>query len=456
MKLTKREIDALGCPPGRRDRIVFDDSLPGFGIRVTANGAKTFVLQYQLGGRAGRRTRLVLGSYGEITPAEAHRLAEIARAKLRLGQDPAGERRAAIAATAAAADAQHQARQAAAFTVRTLIDQWGAGPLADRSATHRTEAPRAIKTTFAALLDQPAQSVTTLAVQRVLDAVAKSHPIAARRTRDYGRAAFNWGVGRGLITVNPFAGVSLDVREASRDRVLSDAELAEVWRAAAATAYPFGPLVQLLILTLQRRGEVAGMRWSELAEDLSTWTIPARRAKNRKAHIVHLAEPARAILRALHPSDRRALVFTTNDRVPVSGFSRAHEDLKAAIVATREAAGHDRAGKHRAARAAPDWRWHDFRRTGVTALVRLGFATHVADRLLNHVQGSIKGVAAVYQRYDFMPEREAALYGWAQHVLAVAAALDRTESLPRSDTIAEPSKASAPGASPDRRRGVGG
>ena len=415
VKLKKREIDALACPPGRRDMIVFDDDLPGFGLRVTGAGAKTFVLQYQLGGRSGRRTRLVIGPYGEITPAEARRQAEVARAQVRLGKDPASERKALVTANAAATAAQKQAETAAAFTVRKLIEQWASDGLADRSAVHRIEAPRALSTTFAALLDHPAKALDAVDIQRLLDEVAKLHPVTARRSRDYGRAAYNWALGRKLVDANPFISVVLDVREISRDRALSDIELGEAWRAAESTAYPFGPLVQLLILTLQRRGEVAGMRWPEVSDDFSTWTIPKERAKNGKAHLVHLAEPARAVLRGITRQDGRDMVFTTNDRRPVSGFSKAADELKDVI-----AKGRPKPAKGRTALPPLDWTWHDFRRTGVTGLARIGVSVDIADRLLNHVQGATKGIKAVYQRHEFIEERGKALDAWAGHVLSVA------------------------------------
>jgi integrase len=240
----------------------------------------------------------------------------------------------------------------------------------------------------------------------------------ARRARDYARRAFNWAIDRQLLDANPFARVVLEGRLVSRDRVLTDAELGAAWRAAGAMDYPFGPLLQLLILTLQRRGEVAGMRWSELAPDLSSWMIPASRAKNRKQHLIHLAEPARAVLRGLpriHGQDR---LFTTTGKTTVSGFQNAAEALRRGAQRTPAAGAEAPPGD--GADKAAQWRLHDFRRTGVTALARLGVQPHVADRLLNHVAGVMRGGMAVYQRYEFLAERQAALEIWAAHVLAVA------------------------------------
>jgi integrase len=145
-----------------------------------------------------------------------------------------------------------------------------------------------------------------------------------------------------------------------------------------------------------------------------TWVLPAERSKNGKAQIVHLAEPARAILTRQPRILGCPFVFPGEGlRGPISGFSFIKRKLDAAITAARAEAG-------LAPAELPDWRFHDFRRSGVTALANLGFAPHVCDRLLNHVTGSIQGVAAVYQRHEFLTERKSALDAWAAHVLAVA------------------------------------
>lgn len=208
----------------------------------------------------------------------------------------------------------------------------------------------------------------------------------------------------------------------SRDRVLTDEELSAYWNASADLLYPFGPFFRLLALTLQRRNEVAGMKWSELAPDLTSWVIPAERSKNGRAHIVHLSEPARQILASLPRQSNpktgaiSPYVFTTNGRTPISGFSKA----KACLMELMAAPEGPQAGKKTSPMPGTDWRPHDLRRTGVTVMARLGISHHVADRVLNHVQGAIKGVAAVYQRHEFLTERAVALDTWARHVLDVA------------------------------------
>lgn len=410
MRLTKREIDRLAAPESG-DRIVFDDDVKGFALRITAKGARVFLFQFWQG---GRNHRLRLGTYPDLTPAQARRLAEAERVKVAGGRNPVADRKVAAVAEKARAEAD-------AFTVAALVDAWEAGALRDARPRYRAEATRALRTGLAALATKPAAGVELAELRRLVLAVAADRPVMARRLHAYARAAWGWAVGQGHLTVNPWLAVKLDGRETSRDRVLTDVEIGEVWRAAGALGWPFAPYVRILLLTLQRRDEVAGMAWSELSPDQAVWTQPAARTKNGKAHIVHLAAPARAILASLPriaiEGGASPLVFTVTGTTPVSGFSKAKTALDEAIV------------RERAARAAETgatpaplvpWRFHDFRRTGATVLARNGVDWAVADKLLNHVQGAIHGVAAVYQRHDFLAERRAASELWAAHVLRQA------------------------------------
>lgn len=430
MKIGKSTIEHLRCPPGRADALFFDDVLPGFGVRVTAAGSRSFIFQGQIGGRDGLRVRMTLGRYPAMMPDQARRQAEIARGDLLAGRDPSAARKATAAAARAARAAKAAAlTQPAEISLGSLIDLWQRAALADRSAAHRREGPRALRRAFAQHLAAAARDLPRAEVQAVLDGIAPRAPAMARRVRNYGAAMFNWARRRDLTPadVNPFAAAVVDGRPVARDRVLSDAELAEAWCAAPALGLFQGAFVRLLILTLQRRGEVAGMAWSELAPDLTSWTIPAARAKNRVAHVVHLAEPARAILRGLPRMLNSPLVFPASRRrtdatkagapAPISGFSQIAAALFAAIRAERERRG--------VVNPPPlDWRLHDLRRTGVTAMARLGVQHAVADRVLNHVhgRGAISGVAAVYQRFEFLAEREVAMDLWAEHVLTIAGA----------------------------------
>lgn len=218
----------------------------------------------------------------------------------------------------------------------------------------------------------------------------------AAQTAAYGKAAYGWAVKRGAVAANPFT--NLPVAPATkRERVLRDDEFSAIWRATDG-AGPFNGIVRLLVLTGQRREETAGMAWTELSDDLQTWTIPASRTKNGRAHIVPLSEPAREILRSAHRFGDD-LVFP-GLRGPFNGWSKAKAALDAKSGVT-------------------NWRLHDLRRTAATGLQRLGVRLEVTEQVLNHIAGSRAGIVGVYQRHDFASEKRAALDAWGEHVLAI-------------------------------------
>jgi integrase len=178
----------------------------------------------------------------------------------------------------------------------------------------------------------------------------------------------------------------------------------------------------LLILTGQRRGEVAGMTWGELSEDLATWTLPGARTKNGIAHVVPLSGPARDLLRSVLladeneakriMADRRtsgALVFPGALGTAFAGWSKAKRAL--------DDARRDRATGIPA--PSVPWNVHDLRRTVATGLQRLGVRLEVTEAVLNHVSGSRGGIAGVYQRHDWATEKRAALESWAAHVVSI-------------------------------------
>jgi len=416
VKLTEEAIADLACEPGQKDRLVFDDTLPGLAVRITAAGGKSFLAQYTV---AGQRRRVPIGRWGAVTLKAARAAAKGILGDVAKGQD--------VAAVRTAKREQVKADAAAdKLTLDALLTQWSELALAQRKVSYRREAVRAVKLAFPGHLERRADALTQEDAVAALDALARAGKVAMPgRTAAYGRACYAWAAKRGMVARNPFVALPIPSGNVSRDRVLTDAEVALIWAAAGELGHPFGPLVRLLLLTAQRREEVAGMGWSELSKDRTTWIIPKERAKNGKAHVVHLAPAARAILAdvprfvwatpdgAEQPASPD-LVFTTTGKTPVSGFSGAKGQLDALIAKAR--AGTAGAGKD-APPALPPWRMHDFRRTAVTWMAGNGVAPHVADRLLNHVQGTISGVAAVYQRQQFLAERKAALEAWAGFVV---------------------------------------
>lgn len=174
-----------------------------------------------------------------------------------------------------------------------------------------------------------------------------------------------------------------------------DVELAAVLRATTQIGFPFAPIVALLAFTGQRRDEVTNLAWDEVDESLTVWSMPGSRTKNGKPHIVHLSEPATVLLRQTPRIGR--LAFSLDGERSFQNFGHAKARLD------------EIADVH-------DWVLHDLRRTVVSGMARLGVPPHIADKILNHQTGAISGVAAVYQRHEFLDERRAALDLWGQHV----------------------------------------
>ncbi|WP_245444719.1 site-specific integrase [Microvirga sp. KLBC 81] len=256
------------------------------------------------------------------------------------------------------------------------------------------------------------RSISRQEILEVLDRmVERGAPVQANRLVAAMRRFFGWAVERGLLEASPMAALKPPSAEVSRDRVLSDAELAAIWRAAGEIGFPFGSAVQLMILTGQRRAEVLEAEWREFDLGRGLWTIPCERSKNGGAHLIPLAPAAVELLRAvprIGPNPR--LVFTTTGLTPFSGVSKAFARLT-------ELAGRKMSEEH----CLEPWRLHDLRRTFATGCARLSIPLHVVEKCLNHVSGSFGGIIAVYQRHDFLNERVQAMSLWAEHILQLQA-----------------------------------
>jgi integrase len=216
---------------------------------------------------------------------------------------------------------------------------------------------------------------------------------------------FNWLTQKRRIAVNPMAALKRPPSSRPRDRVLSGKEIIAFWRSADEATPPFGALLKLLLLTGARLNEVARMEVDELSDDCTIWTIPGSRTKNRRTHLVPLSLLAQSLLNEVKRSPDCWFVFSTNQRTPVSGFSKTKQRLDA-----------------RMKNVAP-WRLHDLRRTCATGMAELGVPPHVVELCLNHVSGARAGVAGTYDRSVQMAERRAALERWADYVAGLVGLL---------------------------------
>jgi integrase len=391
VKLTKASVERLNLPQGKSEVIVFDEALPGFGIRMRAGGKRTWIAQYRVG---VKQRRLTLGTVETLDPDDARKRAKDALARVQLGQDPQAEK------TAARAPKVHELT------------------LSDAVERYLTYAARKLKTsTYSGIVlhlrkhwkPLHAQELRNLERRHVaaeLGRIAKnSGPYGANRSRAALSALFAWAIGEGLTDANPVAGTNKATDEIARDRVLSSNELSMVWQQAGEGSY--AAIVRLLILTGQRREEVGGMRWSEIDLKAAQWRIGAERTKNGLAHDVPLSAAAVAILRAVVRRDKRDLVFGIGDG-PFQGWSNAKSTLDARVLRWLQS-------RDTSAQLSP-WRIHDIRRTVATRLADLGVLPHVIEAILNHVSGHKAGVAGVYNRASYAIDKRRALDLWAQHI----------------------------------------
>jgi integrase len=243
------------------------------------------------------------------------------------------------------------------------------------------------------------RSIHEITKRDVIDAVSaieqRGAPVAANKVLKVIKTFFRWCVGRAVLDRSPADGVPLPTKEVARDRVLSDDELARVIIAARQIGDPYGGIVEMLALTGQRREEVARSTWDEIDMKSRIWKLSSERTKNAKAHEVYLSDQAVAVLGRVDKTGEFA--FSRSGTAPFQDFSLAKRELDQLSSVT-------------------GWRLHDLRRTCVSGMARLGIAPHVADKILNHQNGAISGVAAVYQRHDFLAERRQALKLWGAHV----------------------------------------
>lgn len=391
MKLTQASVKGLSLPSGSRDKLFFDDELPGFGFRIRDGGKRTWIAQYRLG---KKQRRVTIGAAANTTAEEARTRAKGILSKVHLGADPQIEK----------AEARNQASSTVQSAVERYLDVRAQPRLKPRSLA---EVQRHLRTHFAALSEIPLVKVTRADVAAELAKIAKMNgPYAANRARAALSSLYSWAMGEGLADRNPVIGTNKATNETARDRVLSPLELSAIWQETGDGDY--AAIVKLLILTGQRREEVGGMRWSEVDLDSSTWRIGAERTKNGLPHDLPLSRPAVAILRDRAKHEGRDLVFGAGDG-PFQGWSNAKSALDARVLA--------RLRKEDKKAQLTSWRLHDIRRTVATRLGDIGVLPHVVEAILNHVSGLKAGVAGIYNRASYAAEKRMALDLWAEHVV---------------------------------------
>ncbi len=371
--LTEITLRALKAPD--RGQVTYWDTsgVPGFGVRVSAGGAKTFTLVY-----GPHRERKTIGRYPAIKLAEARQEARRILADRMLGKFHAQAISWDEAKTLFIAHCARKNRPSTVNDYKRLLTRHF--PFARRRLSEIT--PDEIHRRIDRLVDTPSEQRHAFVALRIF---------------------LNWAYRKHYIESNPTDRMALGTPHIARERVLTNTELAAVYRTALTDVDTFASIVALLVLTGQRRGEIAGLHWSWIDRSSRLIHLPATITKNKRAHAFPLGDAAAAIVdRVPECSDylfpaSRATSRAGKPTTVFNGWGKCKTDFDEASGIT-------------------DWTLHDLRRTFATNLAALGVAPHVTERLLNHVSGTISGVAAIYNRHAYMEEMREAVRRWEEHL----------------------------------------
>jgi integrase len=383
MKLTAKTVAALKLA-GKTDLIVFDAALPGFGyrLRIGAGGKllRSWIVQYR---RAGTSRRLLLGSAEVLGAEQARVMAKKVLGRIANGEDPQADRL--------------ERRDKDRVSLRSMADEYlMEKALRVRARTLGENRRYLAGDYFRPLHSMPIDTVTRRDVAARLVAITREHgSVAAARARSVLMAFYVWALQSGLVEANPVIGTAKPKDGKPRERVLSDDELAAIWKACADDDY--GRVIRLLILLGARRNEIGGMAWRELELERGRWTLPASRSKNGRAHTLPLLPTALAIIAGVPRMASRERLFGERAGAGFTSWARNKAELDA------------RSRVH-------GWTVHDIRRSVATRMADIGIAPHIIEQILNHQSGHKAGPAGIYNRSSYEREVKAALALWEDHI----------------------------------------
>jgi integrase len=397
---TDRLLKSLKPAPAGKRLTYWDAAKPSFGLRITDRGVISFFVMRRMHGNP-RPIRVVLGRYPEVNLAKARALATTALGDLVSGVHP-----------------KQRERLRQANTFAALADEFLRRPAAAKQRTAAAIAMNIERHLLPRWGTRIAAEIKRADVINMLEEIdRKSGPYMAAKALALASSIYRFALTRELggIASNPcqFIKPTEFVREmAPRQRVLTDSEVALIWRATQGqirnsieSTYPGGPFVRLLLLTGARRNEVAQMTWDEVNLDHALWMIPAHRTKTGAPHEVPLSPMAVDLLKSL-PRFGGGFVFSANGgRAPIKGFGKFKDsvDMRAAELAPPGLA---------------EWRFHDLRRTARTNLSSLGVSPFIAELVIGHQQ---KGVHKVYDVFRYQSEKRDALERWAGKLRTIIA-----------------------------------
>jgi integrase len=385
-KITVRTVEQL--EPGSR---VYDTVVQGFGVRRQKDGAY-YYLRFR---RNGVQSMKSIGRHGSPwTPDTARNEAKRLLGAVVGGDDP--------------------------FTKPLASESFGHELTRYLDRKRTTMKPRAFEEVERHLTNHasPLHRLRLAEIDRRIIALrlgeieTASGPVARNRVRSSLSAFFSWAVTEGLLEANPVQGTAKLDEGGSRERTLTPEELRELWSVLRSEPNAqFADIVRLLILTGQRREEVGSLRWSEIEQGLIV--LPPERTKNSRQHEVPLSRQAKAILERQPKRKGRDFIFGIGE-LGFSGWSDCKARIDQALLTARRKS-------NRKAKALPDWRLHDLRRTCATGMAELGVSPWIIEAVINHVSGHKAGVAGIYNRAKYSDEMRSALQRWADHLDKITA-----------------------------------
>ncbi len=454
-KVTLNERSIRREPPAAGQIELRDAYLPGFGLRIASGGARTYFVMRRVSGRMVRRTiaRAHIGdgplAPGELSVADARDRARDVLAELARGIDPRAEAEEALQrAEAEAAEASSAAEAEASQTFKAVAEAYLADQLKGGGAKLRTrpELQRKLDVDLKAWHDRPITEITKAEIRDLVRAKAQTSPISANRLLSFIKVVFGWAAALDKVDSDPARGIREPGDEHSRNRYLDDREIRIFWKACDGLGDPPGRIFQLCLATGQRRGEVAGLRRSELGKlpysttvkdpktrrektmevEGDAWILPEDRVKRKVEHAVPLSKLARALIDgapALADAEGKRfdhiLASGARGDQAVSGWSRYKVALDEAIgrMIAEEAEEPYDAERHKLA----PWHLHDLRRTCATHLQKppLSVPEQVISRILNHAEGDGRSQTATYTVYGFDREAVNALQAWGERLAMI-------------------------------------
>jgi integrase len=401
VNLTARLVAALKPPPPKLQVTYWDESLPGFGVRVSYLGTKTWTVMYRHGNRV---RRLKLGRVTSLDLAEARKRARGKLAAVDDGDDPAADK-AAIRAGKTFGELAHEYLERHAKVLKKSWKQ-------DERMLNQEPLPRWKNVKLADLSRADVRSL----IEGIVD---RGAPIHANRMLALIRKIMNFAVEREWIEHSPCDHIKPMGKEVTRDRVLSHGEIRVFWAALDDEEPPIQAVFRLRLMTGQRGAEVLQMRWRDLDLDKGWWTLPGSHVKNGRPHQVFLADDAAEILKNLKAWYERRLVEINEGRKKKRLEPKELSELVfPSPRAEKPVAWIQKAAQRIRARADIDFRPHDLRRTAATGMAAAGVSRDVVKKVLNHTE---RDVTATYLRYDYDAEKRKALTSWGRALKRILA-----------------------------------